>query len=84
MYISRINLLSEAFEPKQEVKDPNIVKEALKSKQIKMGSQIHRQGQLLSAVLFEAFPFFQCLRILVNAANICKILLGKFHVRQMD
>ena len=44
----------------QEVRDSNIAKEALKSKQIKMGSQIRRQGQLLSALLSEAFPYFQC------------------------
>ena len=35
-------------------------KEGLKSKQIEMGTQIRRQGQLLSALLFEACPYFQC------------------------
>ena len=31
--------------------------------QIEMGSQIGRQGQLLNAILFKAFPYFQCFRI---------------------
>ena len=34
-------------------KDPNIAKEAFKSKQIKMGSQIR------GAILFEAFSYFK-------------------------
>ena len=57
--------------------------QALKSKQFEMGSQIRRQGPILSAILFKAFPYFQCFRILSNAANFCKTLLDKFHVRQV-
>ena len=60
------------------VEDSNIAKEALKSKQIEMGSQIRQQGPLLSALLFKAFPYFQCFRNLANAANSCKTLLDKF------
>ena len=42
----------------QEVRDRNIVKEVLKSKQIEIASQIRRQGQLLRAIRFEVFPYF--------------------------
>ena len=56
--------LAVALEPKHKSKI-----QALKSKQIEMESQIRRQGQLLSALFFEAFPYFQSLRILANAAN---------------
>ena len=45
----------------KEVKDPNKAKEALKSKQIR--SQIRRQGQIPSAIVLEAFPYFMCFRI---------------------
>ena len=48
-----------------------------------MGSQIRRQGPLLSALPFKAFLYFQCFRILANVANFCKTLLDKFHVRQV-
>ena len=43
-----------------------IGKEALKSKQMEMGSQIRRKGQLLSVIIFEVFPYFS---FLSNAAN---------------
>ena len=46
-----------------EFQDTKILKEAFKSKQIEMGSQIRRQGHPLSAVLFETFPYFQGFRI---------------------
>ena len=36
---------------------------SLKSKQVEIGRQIRRQGQL-RAILFEAFPYFKCFRIL--------------------
>ena len=42
-----------------------------------MGSHIRRCGQLLSAFLFKAFPYFQYFRNLANAANFCKTLLDK-------
>ena len=54
MYISMNNLLSVALEPKHS-KNSDIAKEALKSKQIGMGSQIRRQGPLLSALLLRIF-----------------------------
>ena len=43
-----------------------------------MGNQIRRQGQLPSALIFEAFPYFQDFGFLANAA-----LYDKFHVRQV-
>ena len=54
MYISRSRIRTET----QAVKDLNIAKETLKSKQIERGSQIRRQGQLLCAIFFEAFLIF--------------------------
>ena len=36
----------------------NIAKDGLKSKQIEIGCQIQRQRQLLSALLFEGFPYY--------------------------
>ena len=41
-----------------------------------MGSKIRRQGSLLTALLFNAFPYFQCFRVLANAANFCKAVKG--------
>ena len=38
-------------------------KDTLELKQIEKGRQIGRQGQLLSAILFEAFPYFKCFLI---------------------
>ena len=43
-------------------------------KQIEKGRQIRRQRQLLIAILFEAFLFFQCFRFLTNAALVNKSL----------
>ena len=62
MYISRSNLSLVALKPK-EVKESNIANGALKSKQFELGIQMRRKGQLLSAILFEAFAYFQCFRI---------------------
>ena len=59
MCISRSNPSSAGL----EVQDLNIVKEALKSKQQQMVSQIRWHGQLLSAKFFEAFPKFHSFRI---------------------
>ena len=65
-------LSSVALEPKHRKSIiPNKAKETLKSKQIEMVSQNRRQGQLLNALLFEAFPYFDCFRILANPANYC-------------
>ena len=57
------------------MKDLNIAIEALKSKQIEMRRQIRRQEQLLTAILFETFAYYQSFRILANAANVCKALV---------
>ena len=76
MYISMGTLSSVALEPNHRKSEIyNIVKEAIKSKQIEMG------GQKLSVLLFEAFTYFQCFRILANALNFCQTLFDKFHVR---
>ena len=75
MYISRSNLSSVALEQKHRKSNIQIQpKDHLNPKQIEMGSQIRRQGQLQSALLFEAFPYFQCFNILANAAKFCKTL----------
>ena len=60
-----------------------MVKEALKPKQIKLGSQIQRKRQLLGSKRFEAFPNFQCFKIFSNAANLCKTVFDKFPVGQV-
>ena len=39
------------------------------------------QRQLLSALLFEAFPYFQRFSIFANAANSCKTLLKDNYLR---
>ena len=49
MYISRNNLPSVALEPKDKSEIQKISKEAPRGKQINMGNQIRRQGELLSA-----------------------------------
>ena len=44
---------------------------------LKLEAKSDGKGQLLRAILFEAFPYFQCFRIL---ANFCKTLFDKFYV----
>ena len=84
MYISRSNTSSVELEPKH-IGSPRSKhsKISIQIPQIEMRSQLRRQGQLLGAILFEAFPYFECFRILANAANFYKILFDKFHVRQV-
>ena len=41
-----------SFGPKHKIQDPNIAKEALKSKHIEIESKIRRQGQLLIPTVF--------------------------------
>ena len=45
----------------QDYQDPKIASASIKSNPIKMEIQIRRQGQLIIAILFEAFPYFQFL-----------------------
>ena len=49
-----VTLISSISTKTQKVKDPNVSKEGLKSKQIEIRIQIRRQGQLLVAIRFDA------------------------------
>ena len=60
-------------------------KHSKRSTQIKieMGTQIRGQRHLLSTIIFEAFSYFQCFRILTITAILCQTLFDKFHIRQV-